>query len=55
MSRLPKPDRRSALELLAANRDSCTESMMIARGVILDDMGQAGAEVARGYGLQGRE
>jgi hypothetical protein len=27
--RRPKPDRRRALELLAASRDGCTEALMI--------------------------
>jgi hypothetical protein len=35
---LPKPNRRRALELLAASRDGCTESMMIAHGFTIDDM-----------------
>jgi hypothetical protein len=30
--RLPKPDRRRALELLAATRDGCTEAIMLAHG-----------------------
>jgi hypothetical protein len=28
----PKPDRRRALELLAASRDGCTEALMLANG-----------------------
>jgi hypothetical protein len=34
--RRPKPDRRRALELLAASRDGCTEAIMIARGFAVD-------------------
>jgi hypothetical protein len=30
--RRPKPDRRRALELLAASRDGCTEAIMLAHG-----------------------
>ena len=30
--RLPRPDRRRALELLVASRDGSTEAIMIARG-----------------------
>ena len=30
--RLPKPDRRRALELLASCRDGCTEAIMLAHG-----------------------
>jgi hypothetical protein len=30
--RLPKPDRRRALELLAASSDGCTEAIMLAHG-----------------------
>ena len=30
--RLPKPDRRRALELLAASRDGATEAVMLAHG-----------------------
>ena len=30
--RRPKPDRRRALELLAASSDGCTEAIMIAHG-----------------------
>jgi hypothetical protein len=29
---IPKPDRRQALELLAGNRDGCTEAVMLAHG-----------------------
>jgi hypothetical protein len=32
----PKPDRRRALELLAASRDGCTEAIMIAHGFSID-------------------
>jgi hypothetical protein len=30
--RVPKPDHRRALELLAASRDGCTEALMLAHG-----------------------
>jgi hypothetical protein len=30
--RLPKPDRRRALELLASCRDGCTEAVLLAHG-----------------------
>jgi hypothetical protein len=36
--RRPKPDRRRALELLAASRDGCTEAMMLAHGFTIDMM-----------------
>jgi hypothetical protein len=29
-SRLPKPDRRQSLELLASSRDGCTEAILLA-------------------------
>jgi hypothetical protein len=32
----PKPDRRRALELLAASRDGCTESIMLAHGFTIE-------------------
>ena len=34
----PKPDRRRALELLADNRDGCTEALMIAHGFSIELM-----------------
>jgi hypothetical protein len=34
----PKPDRRRALELLAASRDGCTEAIMLAHGFSIDMM-----------------
>jgi len=56
----PKPDRRRALELLAASRDGCTEAIMLAHGFSIDMMvelisaGLATAKperiVAGGYG-----
>jgi hypothetical protein len=33
-----KPDRRRALELLAASRDGCTEAIMLAHGFSIDMM-----------------
>jgi len=36
--RVPKPDRRRALELLASCRDGCTEAMMLAHGFSIDMM-----------------
>jgi hypothetical protein len=36
--RLPKPDRRRALELLASCRDGCTEAMMRAHGFTIPQM-----------------
>lgn len=36
--RLPKPDRRRALELLASCRDGCTEAMMLAQGFTIAQM-----------------
>jgi hypothetical protein len=36
--RLPKPDRRRALELLASCRDGCTEAMMLAHGFTIPQM-----------------
>jgi hypothetical protein len=32
--RVPKPDRRRALELLAGSRDGCTEAIMLAQGFL---------------------
>jgi hypothetical protein len=32
----PKPDRRRALELLAASRDGCTEAIMLAHGFTVE-------------------
>jgi hypothetical protein len=37
-NRLPKPDRRRALELLAASRGGCTEAMMRAHGFTIGQM-----------------
>jgi hypothetical protein len=34
----PKPDRRRALELLAASRDGCTEAILLAHGVTIPQM-----------------
>jgi hypothetical protein len=34
----PKPDRRRALELLAASRDGCPESIMLAHGFTIPQM-----------------
>jgi hypothetical protein len=36
--RLPKPDRRHALELLASCRDGCTEAIMLAHGFTVPQM-----------------
>jgi hypothetical protein len=36
--RLPKPDRRRALEQLASCRDGCTEAILLAHGFTIDDM-----------------
>jgi hypothetical protein len=36
--RVPKPDRRRALELLAASRDGCTEAVMLAHGFTIPQM-----------------
>jgi hypothetical protein len=36
--RLPKPDRRRALELLVSCRDGCTEAIMIAHGFTVAQM-----------------
>jgi hypothetical protein len=36
--RLPRPDRRRALELLAASRDGCTEAIMLAHGFTVAQM-----------------
>jgi len=36
--RRPKPDRRRALELLAASRDGCTEAIMLAQGFTVPQM-----------------
>jgi len=38
LRRRPKPDRRRALELLAASRDGCTEAMMLAHGFTIAQM-----------------
>jgi hypothetical protein len=35
-ARRPKPNRRRALELLAALRDGCTEALMIAHGFTVE-------------------
>jgi hypothetical protein len=34
--RVPKPDRRRALELLAASRDGCTEAILLAHTFQID-------------------
>jgi hypothetical protein len=34
----PQPDRRRALELLAASRDGCTEAIMLAHGFTVAQM-----------------
>jgi hypothetical protein len=34
----PKPDRRRALELLAASHDGCTEAILLAHGFSIDMM-----------------
>src|SRR5262249_2531294 len=36
--RVPEPDRRRALELLAASRDACTEALMIAHGFTIEQI-----------------
>jgi hypothetical protein len=36
LKRVPKPDRRRALELLAASADGCTEAIMRAHGFNVD-------------------
>jgi hypothetical protein len=36
--RLPKPDRRRALELLAFCRDGCKEAIMLAHGFTIPQM-----------------
>jgi hypothetical protein len=36
--RLPKPDRRRALELLAASPDGYTEALMLANGFTVEQM-----------------
>ena len=36
--RLPKPDRRRALELLSSCRDGCTEAIMLAHGFTVPQM-----------------
>jgi len=36
--RVPKPDRRRALELLAASRDGCTEAILFAHGLSVIQM-----------------
>jgi hypothetical protein len=38
LHRRPKPDRRRALELLAACRDGCTEAIMFAHGFTIPQM-----------------
>jgi hypothetical protein len=63
--RHPKPDRRRALELLAASRDGCTEAIMIAHGFTVAQMvelvraGLASARaermVAGGKAIRGRD
>jgi len=47
----PKPDRRRALELLAASRDGCTETMLRAHGFSVRqifDLVSAGLATAHG-------
>jgi hypothetical protein len=34
--RVPKPDRRRALELLASSPDGCTEGLMVANGFTIE-------------------
>ena len=34
--RVPKPDRRRALELLASSPDGCTEALMVANGFTIE-------------------
>jgi hypothetical protein len=34
----PKPDRRRALELLAASPDGCTEALLLAHGTTVEQM-----------------
>jgi hypothetical protein len=36
--RLPKPDRRRALTLLASSRDGCTEAIMMAHGFTVEQL-----------------
>jgi hypothetical protein len=36
--RLPKPNRRRALELLASCRDGCTEALLLAHGFSIEQM-----------------
>jgi hypothetical protein len=36
--RRPKPDRRRALELLAASSDGCSEAIMLAHGFTIEQM-----------------
>jgi hypothetical protein len=36
--RLPKPDRRRVLELLAASSNGCTETLLIAHGITIKQM-----------------
>jgi hypothetical protein len=60
--RSPEPDRRRALELLAASRDGCTEAIMLAHGfttemlvrLVRDGLASAKAEhmVAGGQKLE---
>jgi hypothetical protein len=38
----PKPDRRRALELLAASREGCTEAIMLAHYFTVELMGELG-------------
>ena len=35
---VPKPDRRRALELLAASSNGCTETLLIAHGITIKQM-----------------
>src|SRR6516165_5423051 len=39
-NRLPKPDRRRALTLLASSRDGCTEAIMMAHGFTVEQLAE---------------
>ena len=43
----PKPDRRRALELLAASPDGCTEALMFANGFTAELAGRTGTRRRR--------
>jgi hypothetical protein len=51
--RLPKPDRRRVLELLAASPHGCTEAIMLAHGITIAQ-GSSSAVAAAGKG-KGRQ